>query len=43
VTGLIVDVVGEDPQADADLGRRQAHAGRVEHRLGQVGHEVAQL
>ena len=38
-----VDVVGEDPQPDPDLRRRQADAGRVEHRLGEVGDQVAQL
>ena len=39
----VVDVVGEDPQPDADLRRGQADAGRVEHRLGEVLDERAQL
>ena len=40
---LALDVPGEDPQADADLRRREAGAGRGEHRVGEVGDELAQL
>ena len=36
VADLAVDVPGEDPQPDADLRRRQAGAGRVEHGVGEV-------
>ena len=39
----VVDVVGEDPQADPDLGRGETDARRVHHRLGEVAHERAQL
>ena len=43
VAELAVDVPGEHPQADADLRRGQAGAGRVEHRVGEVLDERAQL
>ena len=43
VAELAVDVPGEHPQADAELRRGQAGAGRVEHRVGQVRDEGAQL
>ncbi len=39
----VVDVVGEDPQADPDLRRRQADPGGLEHRLLQVLDEGPQL
>jgi hypothetical protein len=39
----VVDVIGEHPQAHADLRRREALARGLEHRLGEVGHERAQL
>ena len=40
---LVVDVPGEHPQPDADLRCRQPGAGRVEHRVGEVLDEPAQL
>ena len=36
------DVDGDQPQHDPDLGRGEAHAGRVEHRLHHVGGQLAQ-
>ena len=39
----VVDVEGEHPQADAELRRGQAGAALVEHRLGQVRDQPAQL
>ena len=35
--------VGEDPLADADLGRGQAGAVHVLHGLGHVRHQLGQL
>ena len=43
VAELAVDVPGEHPQPDTELGRGQAAAGRVEHGVGQVRHQGAQL
>src|SRR5215469_12624835 len=43
VPGLVPHVVGEHPQADADLRRGEADTGRVDHRLGEVLDEVAKL
>ena len=43
VADLALDVPGEDPQPDADLRRGQAGAGRLEHRVGEVLDEPAQL
>ena len=43
VADLAVDVPGEDPQPDADLRRGEAGAGRVEHGVGEVLDEPAQL
>ena len=43
VADLAVDVPGEDPQPDADLRRGQAGPGRLEHRVGEVLDELAQL
>ena len=44
VTGLlVVDVEGEHPQPDADLRRGEPGARRVQHRLGEVGDQGAQL
>ena len=40
---VVVDVVGEHPQPDADLRRGQPGPRRVEHRLGEVGDQGAQL
>nr|BFE88832.1 hypothetical protein GCM10020093_114330 [Planobispora longispora] len=40
---LVVHVVGEDPQADPDLGRGQTGSGRVQHGVGEVLDELAQL
>ena len=40
---LAVDVPGEHPQPDADLGRGEPGARCVDHRVGQVGDELAQL
>jgi hypothetical protein len=40
---FVVDVVGEDPQADADLRGSQADAGRLHHRVGEVLDQPAQL
>ena len=40
---LIVDVIGEHPQRDTDLRRGQADAGRVEHRLLEIGDQLAQF
>src|SRR3954469_14539364 len=44
VTGLVVvDVVGEDPQADPDLRRGQACPGGIQHGFGEVFDQPAQL
>jgi len=43
MAGLIIDAVGEDPQADADLGGCETQAWRVHHRVGQILDEDAQL
>src|SRR5215471_8025998 len=43
MTQLVVHVVGEHPQAHPDLWRGQAHAGRVQHGVGQVFDEPAEL
>ena len=43
VAELAVDVPGEHPQADADLRRGQPGAGRLEHRVGEVRDQPAQL
>ena len=43
VADLALDVPGEDPQADPDLRRGQSGARRVEHRVGEVLDEAAQL
>ena len=43
VAELAVDPVGEDPQPDPDLRGRQARAGGVHHRLGEVLDQLAQL
>src|ERR1700733_8966769 len=44
VPGLVViHVVRENPQTDADLGRGQADAGRFQHSVGQVLHQPSQL
>src|SRR5204862_1395832 len=39
----VADVEGEHAQGHADLRGGEAHAGRVQHRLVEVPHEVAQL
>ena len=43
VADLAVDVPGEHPQPDADLRRREAGAGSVEHGVGEVLDQAAQL
>ena len=40
---LVVHKVGEDPQAYPDLGRGQAETGRLQHRVGEVLDQLAQL
>lgn len=40
---LAVDVPGEDPQPDADLRCSQSGTGRLEHGVGEVVHQGAQL
>src|SRR4029077_21268438 len=43
VTELVVHVVGEHPKPHADLRRRQADTRRVQHRVGEILHQLAQL
>jgi len=43
VPGLVIDVVGEHPQADADLRGGEPDAGRLQHGLGEVLDQLAQL
>ena len=43
VSELAVDPVGEDPQADPDLRCGQPGARGVDHRVGEVADELAQL
>ena len=43
VADLALDVPGEHPQADADLRRGQAGAGRLEHGVGEVLDQPPQL
>ena len=40
---LVAELPGEDPQADPDLRRRQAHSSGRVHRLEHVGDEVTHL
>ena len=40
---LVVDVIGEHPQPDADLRGREPSPGCVQHGLGEVCHQGAQL
>ena len=41
MTQIILNVVGEDPQADADLGGGEPGARCVEHRLGELLDQLA--
>ena len=43
MTGLIIDALGENPQADSDLGRCEAQTRRVHHRVGEILDEGPQL
>jgi hypothetical protein len=43
VPQLVVHVVGEDPEAHPNLRRGQAKARRVQHRVGEVLDQLAQL
>ena len=40
---IVLNVVSEDPQADADLRRGEPGTRRVKHRLGEILDQLAEL